>query len=52
MRAHAETPNSEPGKADPCCHQVIEVRGWDTLGLHRAVDIDELRQDKLDVVLL
>ena len=50
MRTHAEAPDREPRKSRAGSQQVFEMRGRDTLCLRRAVNVDELRQDELDLV--
>jgi len=52
VRTHAEAPDRETGKTCARRNQVVEMRNGDALRLRRAVDVDELCQDELDLVSL
>ena len=52
VRAHAETPYREPRETYAGCQQRFEMRNGNTLCLRGAMNVDELREDELDLVLL
>ena len=50
FRAHTETPHGEAGKSGARTHQVIVVRRRHGFGFCRAVNVNELRENKFNVL--